>query len=343
MTIVKHMKAALYITLFFIVSTYINAQSRKNTSRDRINITYDTRYYNGYEHELPEPNWEKLREVNDGIGAVRDIDGNFYFYPYKSGQIIKYDKYLNNRDTLNKTVNSYYRIAPQVIPLDYGTILLRKPYHGVNKNMTGIYMDGFIPETDIAESVTTLSTNAMIFDYDKRLLYHGAQILNSKLEPIGRLHHDDTYFYPGIIYWGKKYKWVAKLPEVDGDKNMTFYVYKQSDKRQLFTTDNEIMRVTIPNFAISNGALVNVYEYKDKLVVVRFGGASGVSSHGSILILDPSGDMGSNYKIYTHKDALWRSSKKDDYMCGGIFWKHKLMLYDESHNKYYFEFPELQK
>lgn len=338
------MKTTLYITLFFFISAMqLNAQTRRSSSEDKVAATYDLRYYNGYEHQLPEPNWEKLREINDGIGAVRDIDGNFYFYQYRSGNIIKYDKYLNNRDTLNKSVDSYYRIAPRIIPLNYGTILLRKPYHGVTRNMTGIYLDGFIPETNIPQSVSTLSTNALTYDYDRRLLYHGAQIFNSFLEPIGRLHHDDTYFYPGIIYWGNKYKWVAKLPEIDGDKNMTFFVYKQSGKKQLFSTDNEIMRVTIPNFAISNGALVNVYEYKDKLVVVRFGGSSGASSRGSILILDPSGNMGSKYKIYEHKDALWRSSKKDDYMCGGIYWKHKLMLYDERHNKYYFEFPELSK
>jgi hypothetical protein len=330
------------IALSFVFS--INAQKKENISQKKNTPTnYDNRYYNGYEHDLSEPDWEKLKNINEGIGATRDIDGNYYFYQYNSGYIIKCNKDLNTKVTLNQAISSYYRIAPRIVPLDYGTILLRKPYHIGHETMTGIYLDGVMPEAIVAPWITTISTNALTFDYDRRLLYHGAQILDSDLQFISRFHDGDTYRYPGIIYWGKKYKWVASLPDKDGDKNMTFYAYKQSKKGELLSTEKKIIEITVPGFAISNGALVNVYEYNDKLVVVRFGGSAGVSSYGSILILDPTGRMGAYYKIYEHNDALWRSSIKNDHMCGGIYWKHKMMVYDEQHNKYYFEFPELLK
>jgi len=338
------MRILLFI-IAFSLGFGISAQKKENRSqRKNTPVNYDNRYYNGYEHDLPEPNWERLKMINDGIGATRDIDGNYYFYQYyyNSGYIIKYNKELNTKVILNQAINSYYRIAPRIVTLDYGTMLLRKPYHMDHETMTGIYLDGAMPEAVVAPWITTISTNALTFDYNRRLLYHGAQIIDSDLQFISRFYDGDTYRYPGIIYWGEKYKWVASLPEKDGDKDMTFYVYRQSKKGELLSTEKKVMEITVPKFAISNGAL-NVYEYNDKLVIVRFGGSGGVSSHGNILILDPTGRMGAYYKIYEHRDALWRSSNKNNHLCGGIYWKHKMMVYDEQHNKYYFEFPELKK
>lgn len=328
------MRILLFTFILLCFSYNINGQEKKET-------TFDKRYYNGYEHDLPEPDWNKLKNIKDGIAATRDIDGNFYFYKYRADKIIKYDKNLNNRDTLSTAIESYYRVAPRIVPLNHGSLLLRKPWHGNMKNMTGVYLDGIMDESVVAKSVLTNSTTALTFDYDKRLLYHGAQVLDTDFKLIGRLNIDDTYQYPGIIYWGKKYKWSARLSKENPDRDMTFYVYRQSDKRDVLGLDNEVMEVTVPYFAISNGALVNVYEYNDKLVVVRFGGSTEYGGYGSIVILDPSGKMGSLCKEYKHSNALWRSSKSDYYMCGGIFWKNKLMIYDENHNMYYFEFPEL--
>lgn len=305
---------------------------------------YPGRYYNGYEHDLSEPDWNKLKTLsNNLIGVGRDIEGNYIFYPYSSGDIKKYTKSLTG-ETIIGTVesDSYYRNNPQIIPYQDQYLLLRPTYGAwILKKMKYInYNNTYSKEKIFTDSPLIGNQGAFIYDYDRSLLYTSKGVMDEKLNNL--VAYPESTSQKTVIYWGDKYKWVSNFNTPYTD--ITFSVYEQKDKGDIFSEKNKVANINVKDFKISNGGFSSVYEYNNKLVVVNFGG-SNPSSYGNIIILDPSGQIGPDlYKKLTHNDADWRSQPNSiNFLCGSIYWKYKLMIYDQGANKYYFDLQKYLK
>lgn len=288
-------------------------------------------YYNGYEHDLSEPNWEKLKTINSMIGTTRDKDGNYYFYPYNSGNIVKYDESLTTRTTIATAIGNDFRNSPRIIPTNNGDLLTRKVYTGGGPYVPGLQCVNLTNPWGAEKSITDLPTytyTSITYDYDREYLYHGYNVLNKEtFNSVGTFQQADGTS-GDILYWGDKYKWVRYAANLGS--NPIFYVYQQSAASDLFSTSSLVAKVTVPGFTMSNGGLATVYEYNNKLVVVNF-------ITQNILILSPDG----KYNVYNYSHAKWTASTGSQHFCGGFFWKHKLLIYGQGYGKWYFEFPEL--
>lgn len=286
-------------------------------------------YYNGYQHDLPEPNWEQLKLITGKIGGTRDKDGNYYFYPYHGGNIVKYNSALTSSSVLGMAVSIDYRSSPIIIPTSNGDILARKSYiPSQNTGAECINLDN--PSSE--HTNTTLSTSSFggfNYDYTRNTLYHNHYLLDNEFNLLNTF---DVTGEEQLVFWGKKYKWIAKVNGLQD--NPVYYVYEQPNSSNFNSRENLVATINVPGFRLWNGAYSTIYEYNNKLVITNL-------VAGSILILDPTGNMGSMYKIYTPGQATWRSGYGSQMICGGFYWKNKLMVYTHDYERYYYEFPEL--